>query len=293
MSPPFCSSIVGKLRRLARIIRPETGRTLIVPVDDSLIFGPFGGLQNLETAIRSIADGRPDAILAFHGTLSRFSETLRKTALINNLTGSTIRSQHTRKVEVGSVKLALALGADAIAAHVNVTSRYEREMVRALAKFVREAEEYGMPVVGIMYPRREAKAVDNNYLELKQSNRAKYTDLVCHSVRIAVDLGVDLIKTQFTGDPDTFSRVVEAAHPVPVVIAGGPIVPWDQVLNTAFSAISAGSAGVSFGRNIFHRRDPAQCIHALRAVVQEGKTPHEALSYCTDASTDTFDLPNS
>ena len=48
-------------------------------------------------------------------------------------------------------------------------------------------------------------------------------DVVKHAARIGAELGADIIKTNYTGSPETFKEVVDGC-PVPVIIAGGPKV---------------------------------------------------------------------
>ena len=54
---------------------------------------------------------------------------------------------------------------------------------------------YGMPILAIIYPRKEHAFEGKNYLSIKESNRSAYTKLVSHCVRIAFELGADIIKT--------------------------------------------------------------------------------------------------
>ena len=42
-----------------------------------------------------------------------------------------------------------------------------------------------------------------------------------------------------------------------------------RMLTNAYEAVQAGGAGVSFGRNIFHRADFAPDVRALRMIVHE------------------------
>src|ERR1017187_7451719 len=109
------SAGVGKSRRLRRLFSPVSGRTLVVPVDDSLIFGPAAGLEQAADKIRKILLETPDAILAFAGVFRSLPVVLSTTPGIVNVTASTIRSQHTRKVQVGTVQQAIQLGLDAVA----------------------------------------------------------------------------------------------------------------------------------------------------------------------------------
>ena len=241
----------GKRRRLARILGPADGKTLIVPIDDSLIFGPTAGLEQVNSKLSQILVNPPDAILAFPGVFRTLLAPLAGVGCIVNVTASTSRSKHTRKVLVGTVAQALQLGAEAVAVHVNVTSRYEAEMLRTFGTVAHECASCGIPLLAIMYPRSESESGDNDYEDLKQSDHKRYVDFVAHSARIGVDLGADIIKTKYTGDTESFRTVVEACRPVPVVIAGGPALPIPSMLTTAYGALCAGAAGISFGRNVF------------------------------------------
>lgn len=271
-------SDVGRTRRLARLFDPSSQRTVIVPVDDSLIAGPIGGLQNLKSQLLCIERACPNGILGFPGQFEHQELLNPHVGWICNLTASTTRSAHTRKILIGSVGQALSLGADAVAVHVNTTSKHEGEMLAHFAGVAGEARDLGVPVVAIMYPRRERPdGTDDNYEDVRNTNEDLFTTLVAHAVRVARDLGASLVKTQFTGSPDSFRTVVEAASPVPVVIAGGPLQPCERVLTMAHEATAAGAAGVSFGRNVYGRDNVGQMITALRLIVHEGASVADAM----------------
>jgi len=266
--------MLGKSHRLSRIFDQRSGRTIIVPIDDSLISGPQGGLLDLRAKVAQIANGRPNAVLGFPGHFEQYTELLNRTAWICNLTASTTRSTHTRKVQILSVREAVALGVDCVAAHVNVTSRFEGDMIATLGHIIADARRYGMPVVAIMYPRREAPdGCDDNYEELKRAESGKYAQLVSHCVRIAKDLGADIIKTQYTGSTATFQTVAKAAHPIPIVIAGGPLTGKETAIAMALDSVRAGGSGISYGRNIFDRPDTTAMIRSLRSVIITSLTP--------------------
>jgi DhnA family fructose-bisphosphate aldolase class Ia len=269
--------MLGKSHRMSRIFDQRSGRTIIVPIDDSLIAGPQGGLLDLRAKVTQIANGRPNAVLGFPGHFEQYTELLNKTAWICNLTASTTRSTHTRKVQILSVREAVTLGVDCVAAHVNVTSRFEGDMIATLGHIIADARRYGMPVAAIMYPRRErADGCDDNYEELKRAESSKYAELVSHCVRIAKDLGADIIKTQYTGSTASFQMVAKAAQPIPVVIAGGPLIGKESALAMACDSLRAGASGVSFGRNIFDRPDTTAMIRSLRSVIKSGSLPEHS-----------------
>ena len=269
---------VGKATRLARLLAHDSHKCVLVPLDDSLLAGPFQGLEQLDRKIRDIVSQQPDAILGFPGLFRNFAEGLAGIPSIVNLTASTIRSSHPRKTIVSTVETALRLGADAVAVHANIGSSYETEMLHALGTIAAECDAAGMPLMAIMYPRSEAATGDENFLTLKENSPERYTQLVSHAARIGVELGADLVKTQYTGCADSFRRVVDACSPIPVIAAGGPKVEVQQMLEAAAGVVSAGGAGVSFGRNIFSRKDAATALHALKLVVHQGIPPDRALT---------------
>jgi len=146
-------------------------------------------------------------------------------------------------------------------------------MLKILGTTVREAETFGVPVFAIMYPRCEGSG-DDDYQELRKADPDRYSRLVAHAARIGMELGADVIKTQYTGSPETFERVVEATQPVPVVIAGGPLCSEAETLSAARGAIASGARGVSFGRNVFERNDPSHMLRLLRSAVHEEESLH-------------------
>ena len=275
---------VGKTRRMQRLISPVSGRMVLVPLDDSLISGPKIGMDRMDTKIDQIIRGAPDAIMGFPGLFRNYSHLLSHVPGIMNVTASTIRSQHTHKTVVSSVSQAVQFGMDAIGVHVNIGSKYETEMLGILGSTAKECENYGMPLLAIMYPRTEGKNGDDNYDEIKEKDPREYAEYVAHAVRVGSELGADIIKTQYTGDPASFRFVVQSCEPVPILIAGGPPIPYVSMLKNAYDAISAGASGVSFGRNVFTRNNSGEIITALKAIVHNNATPEEAIQLIKESS---------
>jgi len=256
--PRISNSATGKQIRLNRILG-SGWRTLMVPLDDALISGPIGRLADSAALFNDIIDAGCDSVLAFSGTLSLVPSGVRIGRVLN-VTASTIRTTHTKKIVVSGVEQAMRMGADGIAVHVNVGSRFESEMLSTLGTTCQRADRDGMPVIAIMYPRTEDGAGDNNFDDLYAQNPKHYSELVSHACRIGQELGADIIKTQYTGTPESFSRVVQCSHPVPILVAGGRKVEPLVALERAYEVLEAGGSGVSFGRNIHQRNE---CSAAL------------------------------
>ena len=133
-------------------------------------------------------------------------------------------------------------------------------MLKGLGTVSRQCNELGLPLLAIMYPRGERGANDYNHDDLKERNSDEYASLVAHAVRVGAEMGADLIKTQYTGDADSFRSVVKACAPVPVVVAGGAMQTSEHVLTRARDVVNAGGAGVSFGRNVFNHSNPSMML---------------------------------
>lgn len=273
-------SDIGKRRRLYRLFSGKD-RCIIVPVDDSLITGPKEGLFDLKKKIAQIEAASPNAILAFSGSANTINDL--SLPVILNITASTTMGQHTNKVLVSSVRHAVSIGADAVAVHLNLSSKYESEMLKIAGVVSEECHKYGMPLMILAYPRCEKvkieKTEDNNYEELRQTSTEMYTELVSHCVRIAYELGADIIKTQYTGSYESFKNVVASAPNTPIVIAGGKSVELDVLFHMIEDAIKAGCAGVSIGRNVFNNPYSDMIIASIKKIIFEDKSAIQAKKY--------------
>ena len=152
---------------------------------------------------------------------------------------------------------AIKLGADAVSIHVNVGNGTEREMLADLGAVARQAREWGMPLLAMMYPRGE---------KIKDEYDPK---VIMHVARLGAELGADIVKVSYTGSVESFQKVV-AGCPVPVVIAGGPKMDSDRdILEMVKGSVDAGGAGISIGRNVFQHRNPSRMVGAMSLLVHE------------------------
>lgn len=260
---------LGKQKRLDRILS-RNGKTFIVPMDDLLISGVENQLTNYHEKISLLGKLPISAVLGFPGAFSQFYYELHNKPWIINLTTSTIHNDHTRKRLSLTLKNAITTGCDAVAVHVNLTSPAEGEMIQNLAAVSCECQEYGIPLMAIIYARRpDGCGGDDNYLDLKANDNASYTALVTHACRIAVELGADIIKTNFTGSVESFRKVIYSAGNIPVVIAGGPLQEESTVLDHIEKALRAGASGICFGRNFFGRDDVIAFSEKVSAIFNE------------------------
>nr|QNO57134.1 2-amino-3,7-dideoxy-D-threo-hept-6-ulosonate synthase [Methanosarcinales archaeon ANME-1 ERB7] len=258
---------IGKRIRTERIVDRSSGRSVIVPMDHGVSSGPIYGLTDMRVAVNAIADGGANAVLVHKGIVIAGHRGYGKDiGLIIHLSASTsLAPDPLNKVIVATVEEAMRLGADAVSMHVNVGAESEAEMLEDLGETAMVCEEWGMPLLAMMYPRGEKV----------ESEHA--VEMVKHVARVGAELGADVIKTNYTGDPDTFKDVIRSC-PVPVIIAGGPKANTDaEVLKMVEDAVAAGAAGVSIGRNVFQHPNPADMTRAISKVVHEGISSKEAM----------------
>jgi len=266
---------MDKKIRLSKIF--ESGKAVICPLDDSLISGPEGGLRDIETTLEKIVDGKPNAVLGFRGLYKTYRTLLGNTPYILNLTASTIRSSHTRKAMISQVRHADHINVDAVAVHVNFTSKFEELMLENLEIAANDCYLYQIPLLVMAYPRKEkSDGTDDNYEEL-QKNPTEYADLVAQVSKIAVDMGADIVKTQYTGSPESFRKVINVCEGTPVIMAGGSKISTEDMLNKVYGAMQAGASGCCIGRNVFNAVDPCQMVQYLRRIVHENKTVKQAM----------------
>jgi len=263
----ICLSEVGKRIRLERIIDRKTRRTVIVPMDHGLSMGPIAGLEDMAAIIDKVAEGGANAVVLHKGIVRAGHRGYgRDIGLIIHLSGSTtLGPDPNSKVPIASVEEAVSLGADAVSVHVNVGAANEPEQLQTLGEVAEACATWGMPLFAMMYPRGQ-KVKDQHD-----------PTLVAHAARVGAELGADIVKTVYTGEVESFRKVVRGC-PVPVVIAGGPKAETDKdVLQMAADAIEAGAIGISIGRNIFQHSDPVRMTKALSKIVHGKVSVDEAL----------------
>jgi fructose-bisphosphate aldolase / 2-amino-3,7-dideoxy-D-threo-hept-6-ulosonate synthase len=260
--------MIGKEIRIERIMNRNTGRSVIVPMDHGFTLGQIEGLTDMTKTISDVSDGGANAIVLHKGIVRRGHRRRgRDIGLIVHLSGSTsMNPDPNDKVLVCTVEEAIALGADAVSIHINLGAPNESKMLEESATIVRDCNRWGMPLLVMIYPR--GKGID------PYSPQA-----VGHCVRVAEELGADLIKTNYTGDPVSFGKIA-AACSVPVFIAGGEKAGDRETLGAIRDAVRAGGAGVCVGRNAFQRDNPRAFVEALCKVVHDEVDPDEALKGC-------------
>jgi fructose-bisphosphate aldolase / 2-amino-3,7-dideoxy-D-threo-hept-6-ulosonate synthase len=257
----------GKELRLRRLFPHK--KTLIVPMDHPVYFGPLPGIEDPRALVADVASTGADGVLLTLATMERVAGVLGQLGTIARIDGTHTRlGSHLIEIDqVSSVEYALACGADACVLNIYVGADNERELLRKLGNTAESCARWGLPLVGEMIP---IGALAGHYGAKEKVSEEVLTDQIALASRVGAELGADIIKTNYTGSPESFRRVVEQAT-VPVIVAGGPCgKSVADLLHTVEACLKAGAAGICMGRNVWQRANRREVISALARIVHEG-----------------------
>ncbi len=251
----------GLENRLSQILKPKTGRTVMLAVDHGYFLGPTKNLENAQATIKPLLS-YADALMLTRGILRTSVTPKTSTPVVLRVSGgsSIIGNDLSNEGITTSMEEAVRLNAAAVALSIFVGSEYERQTLDNLAYLVDEGQSLGIPVLAVTAVGKELGKRDARFLSL--------------SCRIAAELGASFVKTYYC---EKFETVVDSC-PVPVVIAGGPKLETElDAFKMAYDAVQRGASGVDMGRNIWQNPFPIGMIKAIRAVVHKKASPQEAL----------------
>lgn len=259
---------LGKRIRLGRLFNNDSGRMLAITLDHAIARGVLPGMVNVGSALSAVASGRPDAITLQKGIASRVFSPDYAAAGISLILKSTSYSPFHRTFDTptATVDEALRLGADAISVGLLVGGEDQAEQLTHLASVAEQAEVAGLPLAAHIYPRGDRLEGDRLSVENVQ-----------YAVRVGAEVGVDVIKTEYTGSTESFAKVVEAAYPARVVLAGGsPGGELRDYLQMTSDALAAGGSGFTYGRFVWQHPDPGRVVEALGLMVHQDAGIEEA-----------------
>lgn len=278
-------SRTGKKIRLGRIVRPESGKAVVVAASHGVMSGPPAGLRTCQEITTVFGQLRgADGIMVSPGMVPLLEDVFvgrDRPALVLHLDWK----NHARKIytpgqdgrsegvlaQLVDLNAVAASGVDAVMTYLYIGQKdtdLERAEIERNARIARDCERLGIGL--IIEPRSALEGTDPAALS------ADVMSLYC---RIAADIGADLIKAVWPQGDDpaaVWQQVTESCY-VPVLLAGGAggeDIPG--TLRLAEQAMTAGGGGVMFGRRVFRADRPAEVLRALAAIVHEGQSSQEA-----------------
>jgi DhnA family fructose-bisphosphate aldolase class Ia len=265
-------SQTGKRFRMKRLIDAD-GVSIICALDHGMTSPRFlAPLADIESRAREAVAGGANAIMVSKGMARIAEPAFAPDTAVCMLLSASSRPQNDRPdiVRIADVEEALRLGADSVVLYVSLEGDDEPRMLDALAEAGRECERLGMPLIA------EAE-FPTTYASVEGLASQYGFEYLQRNVRLCAELGADLIKTNWSGDGESFASLVECANGLPVVLAGGSRITDRELLERQEAAMSAGAIGCSVGRNIFMHERPEAITRALARVIRERWSADDAL----------------
>lgn len=260
--------------RMNRLFR--NGGCLDVAVDHGVCNEPsfLNGLEDMGRVVDMLVGARPDAIQMTFGQadLLQARPERDKPALVMRLDMGNPYNATRHRVMWAELQNAAdpvlpAVEMDAACVVVNLFMLPDepelfRQCVQNIARVRADCTRYGMPLMIeplVMLP----NDVRGGYLV--DGDAEKIVTLV----RLAAEMGADIIKADPTTNPEEFHRVIEAAR-VPVLARGGGKEDLRLVLQKSAALVAQGAKGLVYGRNIYQHANPKAVVAALMAIIHQG-----------------------
>lgn len=260
--------------RMNRLFR--NGGCLDVAVDHGVCNEPsfLNGLEDMSRVVEMLVDARPDAIQMSFGQadLLQARPEHDKPALVMRLDmGNPYNASRHRvmwaELQNAADPVLAAVEMDAACVVVNLFMLPDepelfRQCVQNIARVRADCSRYGMPLMIeplVMLPNemRGGYQVDGD------------AEKIITLVRLATEMGADIIKADPTSNSEDFHKVVEAAR-VPVLARGGGKEDLRLVLEKSAALVAQGAKGLVYGRNIYQHANPRAVVAALMAIIHQG-----------------------
>lgn len=271
---------VSRKARMNRLFRQ--GGCLDVALDHGVCNEPsfLLGLEDMAGVVGRLIEAGPDAIQMAYGQadLLQSRPERDKPALVmrtdmGNPYNSTRHRSMWSQLQNYEEPIIGALEMDAACVVVNLFMLPDepelfRQCVENISRVRADCHRYGMPLMIeplVMLPNdvRGGYQVDGD------------AEKIVTLVRLASEMGADIIKADPTTDPADFHKVIEAAR-CPVLVRGGGKEDLRTVLSKSAAIIEQGANGMVYGRNIYQHDNPKAVVKALMAIIHQRAGGEEA-----------------
>lgn len=258
--PVFATTSAGKQYRLGRLFTADS-RAVILPVDHGTMLGRVAGLEDPVALLTRFLSLECDGFLVGPRVAERTSALFaHRAAPARLLTIDTYWRDVPagRHVLITSLARAAALGVDGVKVLMpwDVPPRERADHAELIAAVISGAEPFGLPVM--VEP-----------ICLASPRPAEAVAIEADGCRMAAELGADIVKVMYPGDPELLSTWC-AELGVPLVILGGPAGGGtDELYALVSDAIAAGARGITIGRKVWQRplEEAADVLAQLSRIV--------------------------
>lgn len=269
-----------KTARLNRLL--THGRCLDIALDHGVCNEPsfLNGLEDMPGVMDKLVAAAPDAIQLNYGQADLLQDRpgRNKPALVMRLDMGNPYNATAHRVMWAVLQnqhdpVLPAVQRDAACVVVNLFMLPNepdlfRQCVQNIARVRADCDRYGMPLMIeplVMRPHSD----QGGYMV--DGDAEKIVTLV----RLAREMGADIVKADPTTDPADFHRVVQAAR-CPVLVRGGGREDLQQVFARSRVLLDQGAVGMVYGRNVYQHANPSAVVNALMSMIHRGASAAEA-----------------
>jgi len=239
----------GLERRTARISAAD-GRTVVLAFDHGIGGARHAGMRNPGETLSECIIAGADAVLTTPGLARRHGDMLTGIGVVLTL-------DLAAGYEENAVREAVLLGAEMGKFIFTPWSNAVPDSLARTRNIISVAHDAGLPMmiepIPVSFEETSAHTPEN----------------IGKGAKIACEIDSDIVKMQYSGDPDSFQEIMSTLYR-PVVILGGPGRNNVRgVLQDIRHAMDAGAIGTTIGRNIWEHESPSRVVAALAAIVHE------------------------
>ena len=251
----------------------QDNKALIVAMDHARTHGVIEGLENPGAVIDAAVEAGADGIFTTFGVIKHYRDKLigRIPTFLRLDGAASLYTEdwlaYTEWHLLHTIDDALMLGVDGVVLNLFLGGPVEAKTYQLISRAAVECTRVKMPLM--------VEAVTCRSESIPEPLAAEAIASAC---RLAFEHGTDLIKTYYTGSPESFKYVIDNC-PAPVLIAGGAKMDTtEDALQIVHDSIAAGSSGVVFGRNIWQSNNMPGMIAALQHIIHGGGSVNEAMA---------------
>ncbi|MCJ8340255.1 MAG: hypothetical protein MJK10_17460 [Pseudomonadales bacterium] len=242
----------------------------------------LNGLEDMAGIVNQLVDADPDAIQMNYGQsdLLQSIPGKQKPALVMRVDlGNPYNAEAHRVMwalmqnEQDPILAALQMDAACVVVNLFMLPNEPdlfRQCVVNISRIRNDCEKYGMPLMIeplVMQP----NSAKGGYMV--DGDLEKIVTLV----RMARELGADIIKADPTANAEDYHKVIEAAR-CPVLVRGGGKEDLHDVFSKAHAILQQGAMGMVYGRNIYQHANPKLVVKAFKAMIHDGASVETALA---------------
>ena len=88
-----------------------------------------------------------------------------------------------------------------------------------------------------------------------------------YAARVGLEIGADIIKLKYGGNPKDLQWAVKSAGKTKVVVAGGPPTDEKKLLKQIVDIMKTGAIGLAVGRNIWQNPTPLKITKKIQEII--------------------------